>query len=392
MTTSQLNKNLRRFIVFNVLAHFVLYYEIDKAFMQLRGLSVTQMVWVEIIYAVLVLLLEVPLGALSDRWSRKYVLALNVFFFMLNTFFWVRAKDVSFFIVGVAFGAIHRALVSGTDTSFLYDTLKEAGQEKDYARIWGRTIFITSLFGMASGILGAMLVARFGLEAPFWLTLLVSATALAAALSLREPRFHRSSADRDYWQHIRSTAAHMRKQPGLMQLIQLWVMLNATFLLADEYNQLYFLTVGIPLVFFGYLGTVSNLIEALGGRLAERLEHLPRALLYRGLVLTSASGFLVSALMHNTIGVIFTYLPLIAFYFAVPILLSDLHRSLPSAQRATGESFVSLIVRLTVIPLGLGFAFLGDHRSIFAAFSALGILLVVYLLWMSLRRQPRTAS
>lgn len=372
-------------MLFNVLAHFVLYYEIDKAFMALRGISVTQMVSIEILYAGLVILLEVPLGALSDRWSRKYVLALNVFFLMLNTYFWVIARDVTFFAIGVVFGAIHSALVSGTDTSFLYDTLKEAGRAKDYARRWGQTIFVTSLFGMASGILGAMLVARFGLEAPFWLTLLVSGAALLVALSLREPHFHRPSAELGNWQHIRATAAGMRKQPGLVQLIQLWVMLNATFLIADEYNQLYFLAAGIPLLFFGYLGTVGNLIEALGGRFAERLARVPRPRLYRALVLVSSLGFLASALLHNGLGVIFTYLPLIAFYFAAPILLTDLHRSLPSAQRATGESFVALLARLTMIPLGLAFAFLSDRSSIYAAFLGLGILLAIFLVLVTLR-------
>lgn len=374
-------------MLFNVLAHFVLYYEIDKAFMELRGLSVTQMVSIEIVYAVLVILLEVPLGALSDRWSRKYVLALNVFFLMLNTYFWVIAKDASFFVIGVVFGAIHSALVSGTDTSFLYDTLKEADREKDYARQWGRTIFVTSIFGMASGILGAMLVARFGLEVSFWLTLLVSGAALLTALSLREPHFHRANAELNYWQHIRDTAASMLTQPGLVQLIQIWMMLNATFLIADEYNQLYFLAAGIPLLFFGYLGTLGNLIEALGGRFAERLAKTPRPRLYRVLVLVSASGFLASALLHNIFGVIFTYFPLIAFYFAAPILLTDLHRNLPSAQRATGESFVALLARLTMIPLGLAFAFLSDHDSIYNAFLGLGTLLAIYLLFITFRRQ-----
>jgi hypothetical protein len=164
-------------------------------------------------------------------------------------------------------------------------------------------------------------------------------------------------------------------------------MLNATFLLADEYNQLYFLAVGIPLIFFGYLGTVSNLIEALGGRLAERLAKVPRPRLYRVFVLISAVGFLGGAVLHNLFGVIFTYLPLVSFYFALPVLLADLHHNLPSAQRATGESFVSLLARVTMIPLGLAFAFLSDHRSIFAAFFGLGVVLAAYLLVISLQKE-----
>jgi O-antigen/teichoic acid export membrane protein len=106
-------------------------------------------------------------------------------------------------------------------------------------------------------------------------------------------------------------------------------------------------------------------------------------------VLISAVGFLGGALLHNLFGVIFTYFPLIAFYFALPILLTDLHRNLPSARRATGESFVSLLTRVTMIPLGLAFAFLSDHRSIFAAFFGLGVVLAAYLLVISLQKEMR---
>jgi hypothetical protein len=59
------------------------------------------------------------------------VLALNIAFFMINTFCWVIAHDLSLFLVGATAAAAHMALKSGTDTSFLYDTLAELGREAD---------------------------------------------------------------------------------------------------------------------------------------------------------------------------------------------------------------------------------------------------------------------
>src|SRR3972149_2945328 len=106
----RLKANIRKFYLFNILSSFVLYYAIDKILMASRALSVTDMVLVEISYAVVRLLLEVPSGALADRWSRKYVLALNMVFFMVNTFLWVMAHDINLFILGSVAASIHMAL------------------------------------------------------------------------------------------------------------------------------------------------------------------------------------------------------------------------------------------------------------------------------------------
>src|SRR3989338_947221 len=111
----RLKANIRKFYLFNILSSFVLYYAIDKILMASRALSVTDMVLVEISYAVVRLLLEVPSGALADRWSRKYVLALNMVFFMGTTFLWAVAPNLSLFIVGSLLASVHSALASGTD-------------------------------------------------------------------------------------------------------------------------------------------------------------------------------------------------------------------------------------------------------------------------------------
>lgn len=380
MNSPALARRLRKFTVFSVLANFVLYYEIDKLFMQARGLSVTQIVTVEIVYASLVLLLEVPLGALSDRWSRKYVLALNVAFFMLNTLLWVLAHGPNLFLLGAMAGSVHSALRSGTDTSFLYDTLKEADVEASFERTWGRILVYTNAFGILAAVSGAMLVSAFGLSTPFWLTLLVSGAALLAALTLEEPSFSRTTQASNYWKHVVATARYMFGRTSLLKLALLWVMLQATFVLADEYGQLYYAAIGLPIFFFGLLGTVGNVLEGLGGWLAERLARLNHEALYAALVLFSATGFALSAVLHSGLGIVFLFFPAAAFYLAIPVMLGDLHRRLPSAQRATGESLVSLLSRLAFLPLGFVFGRLADRASIFWAFASLAILLSVYWL------------
>jgi len=346
--------------------------------MAARGLSVTDIVLVEIIFAVFVIFLEVPSGALSDRWSRKYVLALNVVFFMLNTFLWAIAHNVSVFILGALAASIHMALRPGTDTSFLYDTLKQLNKENDYEKTYGNIIFYENLLAILAGIVGAMIADHFGLVVPFWMTLGFSLIAVLLALSFTEPKIHRTTGEMKYWEHIGETGKYLWRHPFVLHLIILSVVLGATLGLIDEYGQLYFVKIGIPIFVLGYLAAVGNGIEALAGKFSYHLRRFSRKKVFALSIFVSSVGFLVVGATKSWIGIPFAFLPWIAYYFISPLLLSDLHKELPSGQRATGESFMSLAREAFLIPVALGFSFLADHISIFVAYTAIGIVVALY--------------
>lgn len=339
----------------------------------------TDIVLVEIVYAAFVIFLEVPSGALSDRWSRKYVLVFNVVFFMLNTFLWAIADNLNVFILGTLAASIHMALRSGTDTSFLYDTLQQLNKENDYERTYGNIVFYENLFAVLAGISGAMIADHFGLVVPFWITLGFSFIALLIALSFTEPKIHRTTGELKYWEHIREVGRYIWRHPFVLHIIVLSIMLGTTLGLLDEYGQLYFTAVGLPIFILGYLAAIGNGIEALGGKFAYKLSRFSRKNIFTVSILISAIGFLLVGLTKSWISIPFVFLPYFAYYLISPLLLSDLHKELPSGQRATGESFVSLADSLFLIPVALGFAFLADHISIFTAYTAVGLLVVIYL-------------
>jgi MFS family permease len=146
--------------------------------------------------------MELPSGALSDRWSRKYVLALNMVFFMANTFLWVIAQDIRLFLLGSLAASVHMALRSGTNTSFLYDTLSQLHESDTYIKTQGNVIFWENILEIIAIIAGGMLAGFFGLELPFWLTLPFSSAAVLLALSLTDPQIHRTTGEMGYWRHI----------------------------------------------------------------------------------------------------------------------------------------------------------------------------------------------
>ena len=380
MANNKLQSNIWKFYLISALSGFVLYYVIDKIFMEFRGLSITEIVLVEIVYVITVIVLEVPSGVLSDRWSRKNVLALNMVFFMLNTLLWALSHSLTLFILGVIAGAVHSALLSGTHTSFIYDTLKQLGRSGEYIKVLGNTYFYMGISAATAGILGGMISEYYGLAAPLWLTLIFSAMALVFILTLKEPEIHKTTGEIDYWKHIAVTLKYLRKHPALYHIVFVTVILESTYMVMDEYMQLYFVRVGIPVFFLGYLGAMSSGIESLGSKFSYFLERFNRRNVYLAVIILSGFGFLLAGYLGSYIGVIFVFLPIAAACFAWPLLSKDFHDELPSSQRATSESCVNLLNHLFVIPLAFLFGRLADSVSFFSAYLAIGIFIGFYLI------------
>jgi predicted MFS family arabinose efflux permease len=347
--------------------------------MAARGLSISDIVLVEIAYAVLAILLEVPSGAISDRWSRKYVLTLNMVFFMGNTLLWVLAQDIRLFLLGSVAASIHMALRSGTDTSFLYDTLKQLDKDQAFEKTLGNAIFWENTMAIVAGVAGGIVADYFGLEVPFWITLGFSFIALLIALSFTEPRIHRTTGEMTYWKHIAETGKYIINHKSLVHLIAFAVILGATFILMDEYSQLYFVKVGVPILALGYLTAVGSGIQAITGKFAYRLSRYNRNTIFALAIVISITGFVIVGLTGSWYGIPFTFLPWLAYFSVYPLILNDLHKELPSGQRATAESFMNLLRGLVFIPIGLGFSSLADRVSIFTAYTGIGAFLVVYL-------------
>lgn len=384
-----MKSNIYKFYLLNILSASVLYYAIDKVFMEVRGLSVTEIILVELAYVITVILLEVPSGAISDRWSRKYVLAFNAFFLTIQTLVWIFAHDLPVFMLGVLFGAFHTVLLSGTDTSFLYDTMKEYGKEHIYEKVLGRARFFGAIAGVIAAIAGGMVAQYFGLTATFWLTVPILLLATLVALTMKEPSFHRSTGEVNYWRHIKDTLLHVRSNHSIIPILTLSAALGATLGLIDEYAQLYFVHVGVAVLWLGYLSAPAGVIEALGVRYSHKLKKFKRKSIYSILLSTSILGFLLVGILDSMWGIIFVYLPVLAFYLAEPLLSGDLHRHLPSSQRATGESFVSLATKLTYMPIAFIFGFVADKATVGKSYLVIGILLCVYLAYYLLSNHKR---
>ncbi len=376
-----MHPNIKKLYLIAALEGIVFFYAFDKVFMQLRGLSIAEVVLIEIIFTITVLLLEVPSGTLSDRWSRKYVLALNSLFFIGYIILFALSHSFMVFALGVLLAAAHSAFQSGTDTSLLFDSLREDKKEDNYEKYLGRKRAITAMGFIGAAVIGGLIGEYSGLEAAFWWTLPSAMLAGIVALTLREPVFHRSTGEVSYWQHIQQTLKFLRGRSRFLHIAAMLTAISVPMLIFDEYAQVYYAFIGVGVIGLGLLGAFGSLIDVVFNTIAFYFKKYRHDVLFSVMFTVMSVGFIMAGVLKNPVGILLLFFAAATFYIVDIIAMADINRQLPSKIRATSESFFSFLSQAVYIPVGLGFAYISQHYSIATGFAAVGGVVLLYTLF-----------
>jgi len=388
---AQLEGNLRRYVLFRVLYSARFYYPVFTVLFLDYGLTLEQFAVLNMVWALTIVLAEVPSGALADIVGRKRLVVYAAFLMVIEmaVLLWVPVGESSFlflaFLVNRICSGLSEAAASGADEALAYDSLKALGRESEWAHLLERTtrlvaigFFTTMITGAlvydadvvnsAIGVLGSGLVLEPEaiIKLPVVLTFLTACLLLIITLGLKEVE---TGTDTE------SGAAGQHRPSGLAQLLEpfrqiltaarwtvnhrfvLFVILAALVLdsvarqfvvLASEYYRV----IDIPPAWFGFIGAGMSLIGILNARVSKHLvsNHSPLfnfALLSAILML----GLLGLTLVIPWFGVLFAIgafamMGMVSFQSSFYI-----NREVDSAHRATVLSFRGLALNL-----GLGLA------------------------------------
>ena len=90
------------------------------------------------VWCAVTLILEVPSGVLADRHSRKALIVLGAVLRAVGYACWAMFPGFWGFLAGFVLWGTEGALGSGAFEALVYDELKHAGRESEYARVAGR--------------------------------------------------------------------------------------------------------------------------------------------------------------------------------------------------------------------------------------------------------------
>src|SRR3989454_8492960 len=134
---------------------FILWVPIWVVFLQRKGLSLTEIGLLEAGAWILTAVLEVPTGAIADRWGRKASLALGAFAYAMAMFLILADALSPLFLLGYALWNSSSAFISGADSALLYDSLKAGGRTSEGAKQTGRYAAIQQASQGIASVVGA---------------------------------------------------------------------------------------------------------------------------------------------------------------------------------------------------------------------------------------------
>jgi MFS family permease len=352
-----------------------------------RGLQLTEVFYLSIIWAVVNILFEVPSSYLADLWGRKRTIILGTFLY-LTSCLWLVFAD-SFFMLGISvfFYALSNACFTGTDEALVYDTNRDLGKSEDSLKRLGQYYAAEKIFKVLSPLIGAILAKDLTIN-QFLLLLTIDISAALASFilsfSIVEPKRHfevekvESGIMRDAFRLIKNNR-------NLMRVICNRALGFISFFIIWRYHQEFFVQIGTPIIVLGIGWSLFHLAGFIFNYFIHRIFSNKNLTAQINIFNYSMALFLAVFIAVWSFHLHYYWLLLIYLLanFAEnarwPIFADLINRHSNSFNRATTLSLSNLVKSIFDIPL-LAFAgFLVGYNQIYPAYLALAIVLFASL-------------
>ena len=382
---SPVARNIPLFIAFRVLFNARWYYPVLGVLFLDLGLTLAQYALLNVAWAVSIVCLEVPSGALADQVGRRRMVVLAAGLMVLEMALFAFAPSGSawlfpLLVLNRLLSGAAEACASGADESLAYDSLRDDGRAAEWPAVLARLMrwqaagfFFTMMLGAAlydpelvrtaAGTLGltVAVTAEMTLRWPLYFTLGNGLLALGVAVMMREPAAAHVPGTASVGNTLRQTWAAGRwilTTPAALFVILAGLCIDSVIRLFLTLGSNYYRLIALPEASFGLIGSAFAVLGFFTPRLAQTM--VARQSMTTNLSLTAAltlTGLIVAAMVWPLWGVL-AVIPLGVAMAMLQFFLSHYLNSYvtDSSQRATVLSFKGLSFNLAYGAIGLLFA------------------------------------
>lgn len=331
-----------------------------------------------------------PTGAVADYLGRKYSLALGALFIAFAALVYGSIPRFEIFLIGEFLFAMGRALFSGADEALLYDCLKEAGREGESKKVFGKANAVHLLGLLVAAPVGSFIASRFGLNRPMQFSAIPFFMASIIALTIREPFVEKTESESKRYFDIVKKGFYFFYRQRTLRLLALdgIVVSSAAYFVIWLYQPL-LQSVGVSIFYFGFIHALLLIAEIFVSSNFERLDRLfgSGKLLLRFSALITAFSFLLVAAFPNIIAILFFIILGGGFGLTRLTLMSTyMNKFIPSRERATVLSSISMFLRFTLVVLNPIIGFTADH-SLASALFLVGLLPLSIFLFSPVKQE-----
>jgi MFS family permease len=381
-----MKENIRKYYLYNFFRDLAFFAPVIVLFWQSRGLNMTQIMILQSIYAIAVVILELPTGAFADYFGKRKSLILGTFSFALASFYYAFGFKFWQFVISEIMAALGMAFVSGADSAFIHETLKSIGRELDYKKVEGRTQGFRQIAHTLGSLIG-------GFIGSFSLAFTLIATGIASLVASVIGYFFARTKEKlpreektEYLKIIKESLIIIKNNRRLLWLTLFFAAFNSLVWTVNWFSQPYLQMLKVPVVYFGVIFAAFSVVTAIGSALVYRFEKVTRGRPFLVMSLIASISMLLLGLMPR----LYVF-PLWSLFMTFAVmnrtLVSDQVLALvPSERAATILSFQNLLRRF--IYAGFG-PILGITADKFGILIALQLNAVVLFLTLGLLRFSR---
>jgi MFS family permease len=358
-------------------------YVIERLFWEERGMTIQLVVYTEIIYAMTVVILEIPTGIIADKWGRKRMIILDALFGCMEFIILIYANEFWHFAIVVILSGIGHSASSGSINALLFDSLKEFGNESQFEKILGRVNIFDYTAIIIASISGSLLSDRYNFEVNYWLSLIGMSISLIFSFLLVEPLLSKSLDENiSIIKYIKISIKFFSEKKTLGLVLFFGMLTGATINYIDEFWQIYIRDLGVSVIYFGVFSVLLMIIRFPGSILAYKVKkYLSYQTIIKLVLIIYSIGLIYIYVVRNYYSLIVILVLCLLSGIIEPIVTGYLHKQIDSTMRATIDSFQSLGLMLLIGIIGVGFGYISSNFDIFSGYGFSGLICFIYFVY-----------
>ncbi|MCR6637188.1 MFS transporter [Devosia sp.] len=386
----RLSAFLRVYYAYAFLFDFIFAYAVYTALFSLEGLSTSEIGVLLAFWSASAIVLEMPSGALSDHFDRRVLLVFAPLAKAGTFVLWGLAQG-DFWIYGAGFllWSLGQALQSGSREALLYERMAAEGRTDEFDKVLGRDNAAEGL-GIGLGTLFGGFVAYWSFEWAIWLSIPPLLVAAILAFWLEDVRRNGVAEDDGdveggYFTHFVHAWREFRERAELRFVTTYIATGLLVFEVLEEFDELYYLAVSLPVWAWGIVAAGVEAIFALASIHAYRLAGRP----WLAWTLPALGGVLLIAASQGRTA---PYVLLLAAGYIVvaPVTVlaeARFQKIMEGKSRATTTSALVMAENVVGIVATLVFGFLADWVGILPAYGWAGLVMAPFVFWVIARQR-----
>lgn len=372
---SALASNLRIFVWYRAFFNARFYYPVFAVFFTDLGLSMAQFLWLNVIWAVTIVLFEVPSGVLADLLGRKKLVVFSALSMAVEMLLLIVAPQhggwglFAICAVNRVLSGLAEAAASGADEALAYDSLKHIAEtEEGLEDRWDDTLVSAMRWRSLAGVL-AMLVGGFvydhermvmlfgefprivSIKLPVILCFVSACVCIFLAWRLADPGSQKPNNHptvRGIGRGMLGAASWVIQTRWVAAIMIVAVLIDAATRTFVTLQSEYFRYIHLPEYTFGIIGAGMSLagwvVPLYVRPLARRWSPRGNLLIAGGIGVMGLSGI---ALLDGLLGVVAAFFVMMTLMHVGFLMSRYINRDAPSEKRASILSVNSLSINLS---------------------------------------------